>query len=69
MATLLFEDLMGDDIDPIIPFGMHKGNYASNIDVEYLDWLIGQEWFCEGFAELEKRIVAHLRTRPEWQNL
>lgn len=37
-----FDNLMKDDNDPVIPFGKHKGKYASDIDVKYLDWLIGR---------------------------
>jgi len=58
-----FEELMSDTPDPIIPFGKHAGNYASDIDVGYLDWLIGQDWLD---PNLEKQILAHLKTRAEW---
>jgi len=58
-----FDDLMADDTDPVIPFGKHKGKYASDIDVKYLDWLIGEDWLRQ---ELKQQIEAHLRTRPEW---
>jgi uncharacterized protein (DUF3820 family) len=61
-----FDDLMADDTDPVIPFGKHKGKYASDIDVKYLDWLIGEDWLR---PELKQQIEAHLRTRPEWLNM
>ena len=61
-----FEELMKDDIDPIIPFGKHKGKYASQVDVQYLDWLIGQDWLK---PEFEAEILAHLKTREEWQRM
>lgn len=62
-----FDELMKDETpNPIIPFGKHAGKYASDIDVEYLDWLIGQDWLHK---DLEKQIVAHLKTRPEWLNM
>ena len=64
-----FDKLMEDMPDPVIPFGKHKGNYASDIDVEYLDWLIGQDWFVEKFADLEEEVAKHLQSRPEWQNM
>lgn len=57
-----FADLMNETPDPIIPFGEHQGNYASDIDVKYLDWLIGQTWLS---PELENDILAHLKTRAE----
>lgn len=34
-----FEKLMNSTPDPVIPFGKHRGKYASDIDVYYLDWL------------------------------
>ena len=52
--------------DPIIPFGQHKGLHASEIDVKYLDWLLGQPWLKEPLAS---QIQAHLRGRPEWHAL
>lgn len=52
--------------DPVMPFGKHKGSNASDIPVEYLDWLIGQEWLRPAFkAQLE----AHLATRPDWKRM
>ena len=59
-----FDDLMSETPDPVIPFGVHKGNYASDIDVKYLDWLIGQAWLN---PKLENEILAHLKTRDEWK--
>ena len=61
-----FDELMSGTPNPIIPFGKHRGNYASDIDVSYLDWLIGQNWLD---SDLEKQIHEHLKTRPEWQSL
>lgn len=54
------------DDDPIIPFGKHKGLHCSDIDVSYLDWLIGQDWLR---PELKEQIEAHLETRPEWDRM
>jgi uncharacterized protein (DUF3820 family) len=56
---------MNDD-EPILPFGKHKGEHLSEVPVEYLDWLIGQDWLRPA---LKKQIEAHLLTRPEWQRL
>ena len=63
---LEFDDLMSDAPDPVIPFGKHKGNCASDCPVEYLDWLIGQDWL---FADLKENILAHLETRAEWKRM
>ena len=66
MAEPTFEELMKDARDPIIPFGKHRGKYASDIPAEYLDWLIGQEWLK---PELEQEIFQHLRARAAWHRL
>jgi len=56
--------------DPKIPFGKYKDKYASDIDdIHYLDWLIGQDWFCEKFKKIKDDLVKHLKNRPEWINL
>lgn len=62
-----FQELMADPpADPVIPFGKHRGKFASQIDVEYLDWLIGQHWLRGSLrAEIEK----HLAGRSEWHRL
>jgi len=57
---------MEETPDPIIPFGKHSGKYASQINVDYLDWLIGQDWLE---PEIEKQIHLHLKTRAEWQRM
>lgn len=54
--------------DPILPFGKHKGEYASDVPVSYLDWLIGQDWMDEK-PELKESIEEHLRGRPEWHRM
>ena len=65
MATS--EALMsGEAPDPVLPFGKHRGKYAHQVDVEYLDWLIGQDWLG---AKLKDDIEAHLRTRAEWRRM
>jgi len=61
-----FDELMSETPDPIIPFGKHKGKYASDIDVSYLDWLIGQGWLN---PVLEREIHEHLKARSEWQRM
>lgn len=61
-----FDELMSGTPDPVIPFGKYSGNYASDIPVSYLDWLIGQDWLN---SDLENEIHEHLKTRPEWQSM
>ena len=66
MSDMEFDDLMDDTPDPVIPFGRHEGKYASQIDVKYLDWLIGLDWLNR---KLENEILAHLKTRDEWKRM
>lgn len=64
MTDLTYEDFM-DEVapDPIIPFGKHRGKYAGQIDIDYLEWLVGQQWVQE---PLKGEIRDHLETRvPE----
>ena len=53
--------------DPVMPFGEHEGERLSQIDVEYLDWLIGQDKWLH--PDLRKEIEDHLETRPEWRSM
>jgi len=52
-----------------IPFGKHKGEAISECPIDYLDWLIGQEWMDEKFADLKEEIEDYLRASPEWQRM
>jgi uncharacterized protein (DUF3820 family) len=56
-------------LDPVIPFGKHKGKHASEIEVEYLDWLLGQDWFIDKFTKISEEVLQHLKTRQDWKNL
>ena len=59
---------MYDANDPILPFGKYKGEHCSEVPVDYLDWLIGQDWMEEKPA-LKTAIEDHLQTRPEWKRM
>jgi len=64
---LTYEELMADRTpDPVIPFSTHRGKYARQCPVGYLDWLIGQDWLR---PQLKCEIEAHLETRAEWHRL
>jgi len=52
-----------------IPFGKHKGKTISECPIEYLDWLIGQEWMDEKFPDLKQEIEDYLFSCPEWQRM
>jgi len=52
--------------DPVIPFGKHEGSKASDIDVEYLDWLLGQDWL---FEDLKDQLQQHLEGRQDWRQM
>ena len=54
-----------DDVK--IPFGKeHRGKRLADCPVEYLDWLIGQDWL---FDDLKFKITTHLKSRPDWHTL
>ena len=56
--------------DPLLPFGKHKGAHASECPVEYLDWLIGQDWMLKGWKrQIAEEITQHLQTRADWQRM
>lgn len=59
-SELDFDDFMKDESDPIIPFGIHCGKYASQIHVSYLKWLAGSKWIDENLA---REIRGHLASR------
>ena len=52
--------------EKIIPFGKYKGRAISECPIDYLDWLIGQDWLFEG---LKESIEEYLQGCSEWQNL
>jgi len=52
-----------------LPFGKHKGKTISECLVEYLDWLIGQDWMDESFLRLKADIENFLFSSPEWQRM
>ena len=59
---------MHDDLR--MPFGQHKGQPLRAVPVEYLDWLIGAEFFqATRWDPFREQITAHLKGRPEWQAL
>lgn len=49
-----------------IPFGKHKGKGISKCPIEYLDWLLGQDWL---FADLKEEIEQYLEGCPEWHRM
>jgi len=54
--------------DPVVPFGKYAGKNASDIPVDYLDWLIDQSWVNE---QLKIDVESHLNgpRRAEWQRI
>ena len=55
--------------EPTMPFGKHKGLAISEWAIEYLDWLIGQEWMDEKLPDLKQEIEDYLFSCPEWQRM
>jgi uncharacterized protein (DUF3820 family) len=49
-----------------IPFGAYKGLPIDELSTKYLDWLIGQDWFCEKFVDIKLAIEVELNSRPDW---
>lgn len=52
-----------------MPFGKHKDKAISECPIDYLDWLIGQDWMDEKFPELKKDIEDYLKCSSEWQRM
>jgi len=52
-----------------MPFGKHKGLPLSEVPVKYLDWLIGQDWFCKKFGDLKEEITEFLEGEKEWKDM
>lgn len=45
----------------IIPFGKHKGTTVAEVlatDPQYAEWVLGQAWFAERFAELHAALLS-----------
>lgn len=55
-----------DDSNPVMPFGQHRGEHLDDIDTEYLDWLIGQDWLKD---PLRSDVENNLRTRADWKGM
>ena len=49
-----------------IPFGKYKDRAISECPIEYLDWLIGQDWLRD---DLKEDIQDYLESCPEWQRM
>jgi hypothetical protein len=52
--------------NPVIPFGKFKGERASEVKIEYLDWMIGLENLREPF---KSELLAHLHSRSDWKGM
>ena len=53
----------------IMPFGKHKDKPIKDLPTHYLDWIIGEDWFCDKFKDLKDYIIEVLKQRPDWQNM
>lgn len=47
-----------------LPFGKYKGKAISECPINYLDWLIGQDWLHD---DLKEDIEEYLEATPEWK--
>lgn len=54
--------------DVTIPFkkSQYYGNLLADCPVEYLDWLLSQDWVWQNFKD---KILEHLESRPEWHRM
>lgn len=52
--------------ETIINFGKHKGSTISECPIEYLDWLLGQDWL---FEDLANDIKEYLKGSAEYQRM
>ncbi len=55
----------GVNNDAILRFGKHRHKHMSDVDVQYLDWLLG----ATNDKHLKKQLLAHLNNRPEWKTM
>lgn len=49
-----------------MPFGKHKGEDIEDLDDNYLNWLMEQEWFIEKYPSGAKAVESELAFREEW---
>ena len=52
-----------------MPFGKYKDEPISECPINYLDWLIGQDWMEDSFPDLKEEIENYLRGNAEWQRM
>lgn len=51
----------------IMPVGKYKGKTVSECPLEYLDWIVDQEWFTRNYPKLCEDILKYLRGCPEYR--
>lgn len=44
-----------------MPFGKHKGMRMEEVPLDYLDWLLGQEWFTSKQDGFHLKVAAYLK--------
>jgi uncharacterized protein (DUF3820 family) len=49
--------------DMTMPFGEHNGEDIREIYSDYLEWLLGENWFALKFDALRQRIEEEMETR------
>ena len=49
-----------------MPFGKYEGRAISECPVDYLDWLIGQDWLGN---DLREEVEAYLDGCAEWHRM
>jgi uncharacterized protein (DUF3820 family) len=49
-----------------MPFGKFKGQDIEDIETDYLEWIVGEQWFKEKFKDGRKAIEQELEYREKF---
>ena len=50
---------------PIMPFGVNIGEFVEDLDSDYLNYLINQQWFEDKYKKLYKFVKKELDERGD----
>ena len=50
-----------------LPFGKHKGEGIEDVPLNYLEWLMEQDWFLEKYPEGEKAVNDEIAYRIKFE--
>lgn len=49
----------------VFPFGKYKGKGIEDVPSDYLDWCLGEDWFCKKFRHGAEQIAQELGYRKQ----